>query len=597
MLTSLWDGADTIIAKELRLLGQNSNEGKLRAMMNEVSANGNGTIDIPAYLSLISRRMKDPTSGLPPAHLQAGPLYEGCYANEDGPNRKNGHVPGKTIAQCNQMAKANGDPYFGMEYPSGETVPGQAACVTLDKFPRMPVANEDDCKYKGLVDDYYRLGGRYRLAVYRTAKAMPTAEDLKGKPADESEKESACDINLEKGCMDFIKLIDQWGVVAFFTIWNCDSVTKDKQGFPGFERECEPCVDKLQAYCASRQSGPHATVGIKHDGNYKYVADPFEYRPIPWVDPIESPFKVEQCDSIKNDAGKDLPGSIKQVFEAEGKTRCIQVYDVMIAAGAQVDTTSMQYAANILAQLLDLDCDGKVDNSEMVKEYLSFFEKPTAKTGWLAMGVDEQSERSHGLGAGAFGSMLWKSYGRGNDYRPQNLLEETFHMIHDRGWANVYPDYVGARPWGSSDQSVACMCMQEAQCKWYQMPLNGGCTDSDGNNCTDGEQLGDVVQAADKVVAQNVPGTCSYGGCNWPTCDCMEFVHKVMTAWIGNKFRGFDRMSRALEEDPKLNQRQAVEKLLSQTKSCRRLLEILNDKNVALPKRHIKETYKCKEPR
>merc|ERR1712217_869504 len=57
------DGDGTIITKELgtvmRSLGQNPTEAELQDMINEVDADGNGTIDFPEFLSLMERKMKD----------------------------------------------------------------------------------------------------------------------------------------------------------------------------------------------------------------------------------------------------------------------------------------------------------------------------------------------------------------------------------------------------------------------------------------------------------------------------------------------------------------------------------------------------------
>merc|ERR1711934_656161 len=57
------DGDGTITTKELgtvmRSLGQNPTEDELQDMINEVDADGNGTVDFPEFLSLMSRKMKD----------------------------------------------------------------------------------------------------------------------------------------------------------------------------------------------------------------------------------------------------------------------------------------------------------------------------------------------------------------------------------------------------------------------------------------------------------------------------------------------------------------------------------------------------------
>ena len=52
----------TITTKELgtvmRSLGQNPTEAELQDMINEVDADGNGTIDFPEFLNLMARKMK-----------------------------------------------------------------------------------------------------------------------------------------------------------------------------------------------------------------------------------------------------------------------------------------------------------------------------------------------------------------------------------------------------------------------------------------------------------------------------------------------------------------------------------------------------------
>ncbi|CAF3942809.1 unnamed protein product [Rotaria sordida] len=65
---SLFDKDDdgTITTKELgtvmRSLGQNPTEAELQDMINEVDADGNGTIDFPEFLTMMARKMKDTDS-------------------------------------------------------------------------------------------------------------------------------------------------------------------------------------------------------------------------------------------------------------------------------------------------------------------------------------------------------------------------------------------------------------------------------------------------------------------------------------------------------------------------------------------------------
>ncbi|KAF8347538.1 calmodulin [Amanita rubescens] len=60
------DGDGTITSKELgivmRSLGQNPTEAELQDMINEVDADGNGTIDFPEFLTMMARKMRDTDS-------------------------------------------------------------------------------------------------------------------------------------------------------------------------------------------------------------------------------------------------------------------------------------------------------------------------------------------------------------------------------------------------------------------------------------------------------------------------------------------------------------------------------------------------------
>ena len=56
------DGDDTITTKKLgtamRSLGQNPTEAELQDIINDVEADGNGTIDFPGFLTMMARKMK-----------------------------------------------------------------------------------------------------------------------------------------------------------------------------------------------------------------------------------------------------------------------------------------------------------------------------------------------------------------------------------------------------------------------------------------------------------------------------------------------------------------------------------------------------------
>lgn len=62
------DGDGSITTKELgivmRSLGQNPTEAELQDMINEVDADGSGTIDFPEFLTMMARKMNNTDSNL-----------------------------------------------------------------------------------------------------------------------------------------------------------------------------------------------------------------------------------------------------------------------------------------------------------------------------------------------------------------------------------------------------------------------------------------------------------------------------------------------------------------------------------------------------
>jgi hypothetical protein len=116
----------------------------------------------------------------------------------------------------------------------------------------------------------------------------------------------------------------------------------------------------------------------------------------------------------------------------------------------------MKLGANIVAQLLDPNCDGQVDDPNVATKLSRF---TNAHAPWFNFGTDHASEDSTMQPSAS--SQAWKA-GAETSIIPGIVLEEAFHMVHQFGWAVVYPDAIGFKQWGNDKQSVACRCMRDA---------------------------------------------------------------------------------------------------------------------------------------
>ncbi|MEL6255756.1 MAG: hypothetical protein AAFR87_27370 [Bacteroidota bacterium] len=123
--------------------------------------------------------------------------------------------------------------------------------------------------------------------------------------------------------------------------------------------------------------------------------------------------------------------------------RKVVVFGISIYAVAEVEDKKLLHAANIMAQYLDNDEDGEVDNSLV-------WEKMKEKKAFMVMWKREKDLRVK-IPNG------WEGQDLGNDethpdFVKQSLsgpfdasLEEVLHIITHAGYAEVYPDIFGEK--------------------------------------------------------------------------------------------------------------------------------------------------------
>ena len=97
------------------------------------------------------------------APLLLGTRFVGCFKNEDGSQRLDGHANDKSFLDCEQAAKAAGKRFFGMEAP--QLTPVRAQCLPLDALPQQSKTADSECA-NARDGAGNLLGAGYRLAVY-----------------------------------------------------------------------------------------------------------------------------------------------------------------------------------------------------------------------------------------------------------------------------------------------------------------------------------------------------------------------------------------------------------------------------------------------
>ncbi|RAP26156.1 hypothetical protein DID74_02430 [Candidatus Marinamargulisbacteria bacterium SCGC AG-333-B06] len=121
-------------------------------------------------------------------------------------------------------------------------------------------------------------------------------------------------------------------------------------------------------------------------------------------------------------------------------TKKTEVFDVKIYATAGVEDVRMLHAANVLAEYLDNNEDGHVDN-------LNIYQTIKDRQAYLVLYKDEDEEAEGGM-IWSFSQNLYNIEIFPEGSTPGNFdatLEEVLHLITDHGYAQAYPDIFGLK--------------------------------------------------------------------------------------------------------------------------------------------------------
>ena len=229
--------------------------------------------------------------------------------------------------------------------------------------------------------------------------------------------------------------------------------------------------------------------------------------------------KVYSCD---NDSIIISPNAKNALMEV-GMNQCMMPFGVLIAADQYMPKSYLEMAGKILAEMLDQDLDGVMDDSSLFT-YVSNWQ-----SGWLAMPTNYNQWETqqlpnlvNNLGYDIIIPSWWmgSTNSEPNEHSIAVMVEEIIHFLTQFGYSPRYPDKFGVENWSS----IIAQETMNAQCEWWQHPEN---------DCPNSPAQSD-------------------GDCSHPNCDVVEFYQQVLIlragmqpGWFGINF---PTSSSALEE-------------------------------------------------
>ena len=169
-------------------------------------------------------------------------------------------------------------------------------------------------------------------------------------------------------------------------------------------------------------------------------------------------------------ANKVTPSLAKSANYAKG----ITVFGINILATAEVADEKLLHAANITAELIDNNEDGKPDNTcvtavlSILDGYVSMYNQAEGNS--VEINSDPLDETGAvGTGLGAYETV--NNYADGESHDAS--IEEIFHLISQRGYSTVYPKVFGESNTSTSSLAKAMdlarggeqRCAKE-ECNW-----------------------------------------------------------------------------------------------------------------------------------
>ncbi len=176
--------------------------------------------------------------------------------------------------------------------------------------------------------------------------------------------------------------------------------------------------------------------------------------------------------------------------KSAGFTKGISVFGVNILATTGVSEEKLIHAANVMAELIDNDENGEVDNSCVVKKlneleaFVSMYNEDESEI--LMEPLEMLGSESNSIGLGAFETT--NNYESGQH---DASVEEIFHLITQFGYSKMYPTIFGE---SNESESLLAKAMDVAR-GGRQTQLTNGTWTYNNTDCANAGKVGGSTNA------------------------------------------------------------------------------------------------------
>ena len=177
--------------------------------------------------------------------------------------------------------------------------------------------------------------------------------------------------------------------------------------------------------------------------------------------------------------------------KSAGFTKGISIFGVNILATTRVSEEKLIHAANVMAELIDNDENGEVDNSCIVKKlneleaFVSMYNEDESEISMESLKMLGSEGNSTGLGA--FETTI--NYESGDQHDAS--VEEIFHLITQFGYSKMYPAIFGE---SNESESLLAKAMDVAR-GGQQTQLTNGTWTYNNTDCANAGKVGGSTNA------------------------------------------------------------------------------------------------------